>query len=409
MRPLSPVPLPPSESKAARRRRRLLKFKPPFRRYVAGLSATSLAIEDLADTFPALLFALATGYGRVTDREAAFRAVVDGRPLKEAAAVLGLPFWTRRLSALALTQPLPLLPTDPEFAAEAVNRIPQDPIDCRAWLDRIATALMLLGRDQALWLIREPRLMPPYVGEETFQWILAWCWASVHPPCPGHALLRGAWSASIGAKRAVEEVAIWRKRIDLVGALADPARDPWYVDGKAGGFSFVQLRNVADFIAESVAMDNCLDQYAAHLAYGRVRVFSIRRDGKPVACVELAIRSDQSTEAAISQVRGPRNRRASPAVWNAISAWLAQQGPRPLIFAMTSRAAARAALDAFWGPYLKAVDAAGLTLRLPSAVVASDRVLPNARPARIIPPMPVEDALPEDILPRTLRRAAVGG
>ena len=163
MRPLNVILSPQIESKAARRRRRLAVFRPPFRRYVAGLTSTSPAIEDLADSFPALLFALATGYGTVKEREAAFRAVVDGKPLKEAAAILGLPFWTRRIPAGALAHALPLLPCDDEFAAEVVNRIPQTVAECHAWLDRVSTGLQLISRDMAVWIIREPRLIPPLI------------------------------------------------------------------------------------------------------------------------------------------------------------------------------------------------------------------------------------------------------
>jgi len=408
VRPFNAILSPQIETKAARRRRRLALFRPPFRRYVAGLTSTSAAIEDLADSFPALLFALATGYGTVTEREAAFRAVVDGKPLKEAAAILGLPFWTRRIPAASLAHDLPALPCDEEFAAEVVNRIPQTVVECQAWLDRVATGLRLVGRDMAIWIIREPRLMPPLIGEETFHWLLAWAWASVATTSPGHRLLRGAWTPGISVKRALDEVAIWRKRIDLVGALADHCRDPWYANSKAGGFEIVQLTSVEDFITESEAMENCLDQYAAHLAYGRVRIFSVRRDGKPVADVELSVRSDRPTEAVLSQVRGPRNKRASAAVWQAVTAWLDTQTPRVLNLTVTPRPFARAQLDEFWAPYIRAIDAAALTLRLPTAVVTGDRILPNARPVRIMPPVPVEDALPVNDMRQMVQAAGRG-
>lgn len=411
MRPLNSILSPPFESKAARRRRRLNLFQPPFRKYVAGLTSTSPAIEDLAESFPALLFAMATGYGTEKGREAAFRAVVDGHSLKDAALMLGLPMWTRRIPAAALAEPLPRLPVDEGFAAEVVNRVPQDAVQCQAWLDRFFTGYRLLGRDMAIWIAREPRLMQPATGEELFQWLLAWAWVSVTPTSPGYRLLRGPWTTEIGLKRAIDELAVWRKRIDLVGALADAGRDPWYPDAEVGGYDIVQLKGVDDFITESALMENCLDQYAAHLAYGRVRIYSVRRDGKPVADIELTVRADKPTEACLSQVRGPRNRRASPGVWHAVTTWLATQPPRQLLVTSTPATLSRERLDQFWRPYLAAVDVAGLTLRLPSAVVARDRLRGDPRPAPMphLPAVEPRAAVDRQTLAQRVARAAGRG
>lgn len=182
-------------------------------------------------------------------------------------------------------------------------------------------------------------------------------------------------------KRAQEEVGIWRKRIDLVGALADTDRDPWFADGQALGYEIVGLASIAEVLAESVAMENCLDQYAAHLAYGRIRVFSIRRDGRPVADVELALRSDETTMPTIAQVRGPRNRRAPPAVWQAVHAWLGAQPFRPLNAAPTPPAASREALKVFWEPYVRALGTSGYSARLVSHLTgAGPRRTPRSRP-----------------------------
>ena len=351
---------------AVRRRRRLGAFRPAYRLDIARLTLNWPKVEDLADSFPALLFALATGYGTAKVRETAFRMIDDGAPLKDVAAVLAVPMWLRRMPAEAFTQSLPVLPADPEFSAAILPRIPECPRACSIWFDRVMTAFTLVGPDFALWAACEPRLMPPALTDEGLQWLLAWGWASRSPRSPGHALLRTAWSPAMSWKRAQEEIAIWRKRIDLVGALADAERDPWFADGQLLGYDIVQLNTVGSVLAESAAMENCLDQYAAHLAYGRIRVFSVRRDGRPVADVELALRSDETTMPTIGQVRGPRNRRAPPAIWQAVHAWLGAQTFRPLNAAPTPPAASRDALKAFWEPYLQALGKSGYSARLVS-------------------------------------------
>lgn len=382
MRPVAAAPMSSGfESDAARRRRRLSAFRPPFRLEIARLTLNWPAVEDLADSFPALLFALATGYGTATARETAFHLVEMGHPLKQVAGVLGLPLWLRRVPAEALQQPLPVLPLDTDFATAILGRIPDDGAECTIWLDRLLAAYKLNGREFAAWAAREPRFMPTGTSEEEFQWLLAWGWASRSPRAPGHGLLRAAWSPALGWKRAQDEISIWRKRINLVAALAGPARDPWFADGHALGYDIVQLDSVSAFIAESAAMENCLDQYATHLGYGRIRVFSVRRGGRPVADFELTLRADEITMPSIAQVRGPRNRRAPPTVWQAIHAWLGSQPFRPLVPTPTLPTASRDALRDFWLPYLVAIQQAGLAERLvnPMSGPASRRMRPRSR------------------------------
>lgn len=381
MAPGAPRPFEPTaETVTERRMRRLNAFPQPYRKYIAGLSSCAPAVEDLADSYPALLFALATGYSNVRRRQAAFEAVVGGESLKLAAGILELPLWLRRLPAQAFAQPLPLLPSDEEFTVAAANRVPAHPRDAATWFDRLLVSHRLAGRDFALWCLREPRMLPPHTSDEDMQWLLAWAWASLHAEFEGNRLLRGVWTPAIGWKRARDEVAIWRKRIDLVGALAGEMRDPWLQNANVSGLDIVALRTVDDFIDESVAMENCLDQYAAHLAYGRVRIFSVRRDGRSLADVEVTLKPDDVGTPCISQVRGPRNRRAPPAVWQAVHAWLAAQSVKAIDVSSTSAQATREAFRRFWEPYVGAAESAGLPPHVLARVLGRDtrRAKPNA-------------------------------
>jgi len=395
MAPAAPRPLEPmAETVTERRMRRLNAFPQPYRKYIAGLTSCAPAVEDLADSYPALLFALATGYGNVRRRQAAFEAVVGGESLKLAAGLLELPIWLRRLPAQAFAQPLPLLPSDEEFAVAAANRVPAHPRDAAIWFDRLIVSHRLAGREFSLWCLREPRMLPPHTSDEDMQWLLAWAWASLNPDFEGHRLLRGAWTPAIGWKRARDEVAIWRKRIDLVGALAGEMRDPWLRNAHIAGLEIVALRTVDDFVGESVAMENCLDQYAAHLAYGRVRIFSVRRDGRSIADVEVTLKPDDAGTPCISQVRGPRNRRAPPAVWQAVHAWLAAQTFQAIDVSSTSAQATREAFRRFWEPYVGAAESAGLPPHVLSRVLGRDAR--RAKPNTLMPP-DVERLLDQDV------------
>ncbi|MFV0296335.1 MAG: PcfJ domain-containing protein [Hyphomicrobiaceae bacterium] len=361
MRPLKTRPTKPlQETVAERRLRRLNSFPPPFRKYIAGLTSCAPAVEDLADSFPALLFAMSTGYGTVRRRQAAFEAVAAGHSLRQVAEILDLPIWLRRLPAQAMTQPLPMLPTDDRFGTGLLSRMPLHPGEAAIWFDRVLIAYRLVGREFAMWVMQESRLMPPHTTDEDLQWLLAWAWTSENPAFAGHYLLRGGWNANIGWKRSRDELAIWRKRIDLIGALAVTTRDPWFPNGGCDGLDIVGLNTVSDFINESAAMENCLDQYAAHLAYGRVRIFSVRKNGKPVANVEITIKNDNARKPCLSQIRGPRNRRAPPSIWQAVNVWLASHPERTLDINPTPPQATREAFHHFWRPYVQAAEAAGL-------------------------------------------------
>jgi hypothetical protein len=287
-----------------------------------------------------------------------------GLPLKCAADALGLPMWLRRLPPEAFATPLPVMPTDSEFALAVTNRIPLRVEETAAWFDRIVYALRVVDRDFAIWVAKAPRVLPMSTSDEDFRWLTAWAWYSRQPGTRAHELLRRPWLPGISWKKARDEVAIWRKRIDLTATLGRGIRDPWFSDGHALGFDIVALRTVEHFVAESSAMENCLDQYAARLTYGRVRVFSVRRHGASIASLELSLRSDDVTAAAITQLRGPRNRRVATQVWQAVHAWLGGQPFKALSSQPSDPGSAREALRMLWQPYLDALEAAGVAERL---------------------------------------------
>ena len=355
---------PAHETRSARRRRRLSTFNQTWRRPLAQLTAQSGSIEDLADSFPGLLFALVTRYGDSRRRRRALACVEGGLPLKCAAEALGLPMWLRRLPAEAFVTPLPALPADAEFGLAVTTRIPLRADDVTAWFDRVIYALRIVGRDFAIWVAKAPRVTPMSTSDEDFRWLTAWAWYSTAPGTRGHALLRRPWSPALAWKKAQDEVAIWRKRIDLAATLGRGLRDPWFADGHALGFDIVGLRTVEEFVAESTAMENCLDQYAARLTYGRIRVFSVRRQGASIASLELSLRPDDSTAAAITQLRGPRNRRVPNGVWQAVYAWLGGQPFKALVGQPSDPAWARETLRVLWQPYMQALEGAGIPERL---------------------------------------------
>lgn len=341
-------------------------FHPAYRRYVQQLSSCSRQIEDLADTFPALLFALSTGYGNPESRAASFSLIQSGASLREAASELGLPYWLRRLPASAFTEPLRQLPNTPEFARRISPLIPDTDGKARSWLWAVNYANLACGPDFALWAAnwigkQSRQLSGPY-GEENFRFLTAWAWHSARPLSAGYDLLRRPWTPSIGPRRAIEETAVWRRRIALALAIRRLETANWLQDGSALGFDFVALCSPQDFIRESEAMDNCLDQFADRLEQNHSKVFSIRKDGRSVANVEIGNHDQEVTMPCVLQLRAPRNRRASAEVWQATYAWLGTQTLRPRYSNAARPTSGRGtkAAKAFWQDYIDHLEQHGL-------------------------------------------------
>jgi hypothetical protein len=347
-------PAPAQQDATSIRRRRLQAFHPSYHRFIAELTLCSSELEDLADSFPALLFALVSGYATPERRGRCFELVAAGAPLRDAADALGLGWWLRRLPPRAFSAPLPEFPLDQEFALRIANLIPRDERAVPTWLARVSHAFEVGGgAEYALWIARQADLATP--PDDLFLFMAAWAWFSGRPGLPGHRFLRRPWTPEMSFKRAREELAAWRQRLRLIESLGPGIERTWLADGPASGFDFVALRTVDDFITESEALENCLDQYADQLHAGLTAVFSIRKGARRVACVEIGMHDEEVTMPTIVQLRAARNRRAPPEVWQATFTWLGSQRLEPLSPLLhaprpTKRIEARRKL---WSPYLQ--------------------------------------------------------
>jgi hypothetical protein len=376
------------EDRLARRLRRIETFHPLWRRSIQELTTGSDPAEDLADSFPALLFALASGYGTARGREQALGLVAAGAPLRTAADALGLPWWLRRLPAPAFVQPLGAVPGDAEFATQISNLVPALPARTASWLDQVLCAHQACHSLFALWVAKHLPHHGANRRDEILMYLAAWAWHADRPDTTGHRILRRPWSSAISLRRALDELVNWRRRSELAITLGSGLDRTWLSAGSAAGYQFVPLRTIDDFIAESVAMDNCLDRYGDKIDGSTCRVFSVRRRGQAVADVELSPHFTDAQMPAVAQVRGPRNRRAPPEVWRAVYAWMGAQTIEPIgADGLPPRPAdRRRARRAFWQPYLSAIDSA----RRP----AFERLLQarqRDRRGALEPPTPITD------------------
>lgn len=366
---------PTGEPEEDRRNRRLGAFNPLFRDDIAHLTQGSPVLEDLADSFPGLLFALATGYGTPGARRTCIASVELGMPLQRAAAVLSLPWWLRKLPAEAFTHRITALPDNPEFSRSIIDLIPSEPERMGPWLWAIERGYRGCHWQFALWaagcLSKSHRVFKSLDGETDFRLLTAWAWHARPGKHPSQRLLRKPWTETMGLRRAIDELGIWRRRIALAIALDDHPEDRWLREGSANGYDFVALLTPEDFIRESETMENCLDQFSDHLEDGSSRIFSVRKKGRTVANLEISLHESEPSMPAIRQLRGRRNRKSRPEIWRATYAWLGTQplAPRYVAGRRLDRSRAQRATAELWGPYLQFLDAAGLSEEFATSVI----------------------------------------
>jgi hypothetical protein len=354
------LPLPTfAECASQRQARRVGTYQAVFQRKVRDLAALSPALEDLAESFPALLFALATGYGNAEQRALAIDCVVSGASLRQAADALGLPHWLRKLPASAFTAPLVTFPLDAEFSVRMASLVPTECEIGSSWLGWVSEAVVGGGEGYALWMARYGHAVVRHLPHSNRRLMAAWSWFSQHPECSAAQLLRRRWTADMAPRRALDEFQAWRDRLALADWLGSGRMEPWLAAGTAQGFSFEPLTTAASFVAVASALDNCLDQYAHHLRRGTAMVVAVRKGGRLVACVEIGLNETELTMPSIVQLRGIKNRRVGPDVWQAAFQWLGSQAIEPfcngrLTPAVSDRTKARRDL---WRSYFEHLDA----------------------------------------------------
>lgn len=363
-------------------------FDPHTRVAVARMARRHKRLGELTESFPGLLFVIANGCCSSSSRERAIAMVEAGRPLRAIADEVGLPYWTRRLSASAYAFPIHRLPTLPAHTRRLSNAIPAGPVAQRAWLWAVHFATCAAGEEFAVWVgeqaARHPNRFRGSAARMALRHLSAWAWHSSQPHTQGYLFVRRRWTSDLGLRRALEEAQNWLARVALARALAERGgAKPWVKPGEADGLSFVELTSVEDFLLESERMDNCLDQFAPHLTARDSQIFSIREHGRPIADVEIGRHECEVTMPAVLQLRGVRNRRAGARVWQATYAWLGAQRltARRTVAKRGEGARARRAFDkAFWTDYLGALQRTELPADLRCEILVAldlDKAFPS--------------------------------
>lgn len=300
----------------------LARFPRRRRKAVMRLALQHPYLADLLVSFPAAIFAMAHGPRRRT--RAAQTLAMEGAALKAVADALGLPMWARRVPVEACCEELLLpLPRGHDFAPHVGNVMPRAVRDWPAWLMAVSVAYRTCDEAFALWVAREVCRYCAPAGVDGIAVLGVWAW---HSRSDGAAVryMPTRWHRGMAIRSAAEATADWLRglRFELSVAPA-PIRVVPPVDTAVGAYTFHPVGWGAPLVAEGARMKNCLATYAWEYVRGS-RVWSVHRDGVPVAALELAFGGTRRGIPRLEQLQGIANAEAPDDVWAAAYAWLAR-------------------------------------------------------------------------------------
>jgi hypothetical protein len=341
-----------SANEGERRERRIQQFPETIREHIAALTCCSPEAEDLIESFPGLLVALVSDFGTPNARARAFNTIVHGGSIRLAAQSLALPLWLRRLPPEAFRKPMQSLPDDKQFSTSIASLVPDSSCTSSDWLEQISIASEACSSTFALWVAKHCTAVPPTRRRLLFMNLASWAWHATQPETIGFRLIEKPWSVKMGLRRATEELVRWRRRTELACLLGDGIESAWLENGTHLDYSFKPLITLDDFINESRAMCNCLDQYTDRLNTGLVRIFSIRQGDERVADVEVGPIAKAGGLPSIVQIRGPGNQQVPLVVWRATQHWLASQPINKIPYKPGLVRPSCKEIPAIWRPYL---------------------------------------------------------
>jgi hypothetical protein len=318
-------------------------------------AVTELAVHpylaDLAFSFPGLLAAIARHRG-TTMGKAAVAAVLCGASLKEASAVAGLAWWLRSLPPEAFVIDVTALPDTPTLRRDIANHLPK-PDKAAVWLKAVAASLRWGDGAFAVWMAREIRLAKRRPIDRAAEGLGLYAWCSRQDAPIWRGLLRKPWSPDMSLSSAREETRAVTDGIVMYVYAHGVLAERWFSAGEIDGLQFLPLTKAESVLAEADAMRNCLRGYGHSLAFHRIEIVSIRRDGKRVATMSVGF-GRYRPYVDIIELLGAENAEVERSVWLAARRWLDSNDALTIEPATEGNAEDRASVrrwQSLWRPY----------------------------------------------------------
>lgn len=312
-------------------------------------------IAQLSLTFPLLFAQLSNSFMPYGLRVKAVQSTVDGAPLRDVAALLGVPYCLRYLppetcpkfyrphhwSAASSRSLRPFIPTDPQVASR--------------WLSAITFAARLGDEAIALWIARHQVLFAPDRHTARFPHpLILFAWFSRHhpelvAPCE-------TWTPNLQLRNATVRCFAWIAYVKAVSDLGLAGLiDPWISEDHDNDLHVVPLTTAQLLCDEARIMNNCLVDYSGALARNECRVFSVRLHTYRVATMEVR-RSMKDKSLYVHQLLGPGNLKCPLELWQQAIDFVALRGGVELPDVTATPNFARQNFQGLLRPYISAMN-----------------------------------------------------
>ena len=114
----------------------------------------------------------------------------------------------------------------------------------------------------------------------------------------------------------------WHEAVAEGGEMEGGSFDfatPWFADGESNGYQIKAITNNADLYREGKEMHHCVGTYSGDVRQGGRYIYSVRKDEKKVATLELGRGDDNKIH--LGQIRCKQNKRVPPDIEKAVRKW----------------------------------------------------------------------------------------
>jgi hypothetical protein len=278
-------------------------------------------LKQLVKNSPALIAALATEAGTDEARAQALALIRSGN-VRAAESVLDLPQWYRSFDITAFACGIPNLAVSSHFGEQIVQFIPEVDSHQVRFLLAMEAALKHADERFFLWLAREMRRNNLSLSVKQTSLLAIYATFSEATAAPATQFMQQPWTTDLQIKTAARAALSWFCWMVFVCVTPNAQlRDTWRCGGRFHGMDVKALATPFDVLEAANALQNCAYQYGPLLMKNDCRLFSLSRDGKIIAMIEL---SSNGRYLVPSQIKGMNNTAPPDEAYRAVYAFLAE-------------------------------------------------------------------------------------
>jgi PcfJ-like protein len=305
-------------------------------------TAVSRRALQFVNVFPALglaIFGTRSHGVNVTLVPEAKRLVEGGAPLRKTAELMGVPIAFRSVKPGAARLALAVADAfeDPRLIGAYM---PESLTEMKVWLKCIYLA-QHVGPDFVAWTSRHAtEIGGSHEATSILRDIADWVQACYRASVPahikraiiGHAVISPAQGEQFVYRPFNADMSLTtvsKLSVDWHDAVADNMSgpnsefpEPWCPGGASADLEIVPITSSADLYREGKLLHHCAGTYAGQVHSGDCYIFSVRKDGAPLATLHL-VRGEVGV--AIGQLRGMCNARPSKEILRVVNSWLRAQ------------------------------------------------------------------------------------